>query len=493
MVAFFLRRLRPAPAALPSTAARPPRAPVPLYLPSSLKGSSGAFSLWAAHGSCHDRGGALSPRRAAASSRLHSALAASWLSFSLSFLASFSNFALWSRRALLRPFAAWALHAAGQGLLRGSGDGFFIPSGAALYWKQAGVASKTDPLAPASAGLLLSLGAARRAYLQLHGWSPGLPAAPKRAALGGLLSAAWAAHTLRAAAPAALSPALIPGGALARSGPPAAAHQASLGAACQVAGRLAAPRPALPPAPARFSHERLGGPGALARLGGPGAALLPGPAALLGDYASACALWCHHACAGLLALGGSASHGSLWAARGARPRPLRFYPAHRDRLHAHLLWAAAFSGAHAFGLLVHSDAALALGRHFDSFSDDSLRLRPLPALRAGRLLSPALLFSADSLTCTAPLERSTPDFALCHIHSLSAHVGAFAPAKGLSYSRGSRFPASKSDLGFRFPCDGPGRGGTCQVSPWDHIYLGLFWPYNLLSILGVLGFPVLAA
>ena len=386
-------------------------------------------------------------------------------------MASFSNFALWSRRALLRPFAAWALHAAGQGLLRGSGDGFFIPSGAALYWKQAGVASKTDPLAPASAGLLLSLGAARRAYLQLHGWSPGLPAAPKRAALGGLLSAAWAAHTLRAAAPAALSPALIPGGALARSGPPAAAHQASLGAACQVAGRLAAPRPALPPAPARFSHERL-----TLRL----ALLASTPAAVLQP-------------AGLLALGGSASHGSLWAARGARPRPLRFYPAHRDRLHAHLLWAAAFSGAHAFGLLVHSDAALALGRHFDSFSDDSLRLRPLPALRAGRLLSPALLFSADSLTCTAPLERSTPDFALCHIHSLSAHVGAFAPAKGLSYSRGSRFPASKSDLGFRFPCDGPGRGGTCQVSPWDHIYLGLFWPYNLLSILGVLGFPVLAA
>ena len=40
----------------------------------------------------------------------------------------------------------------------------------------------------------------------------------------------------------------------------------------------------------------------------------------------------------------------------------------------------------------------------------------------------------------------------------------------------------KARLGFRFPCDGPGRGGTCQVSAWDHIFLGLFWMYNAISV-----------
>jgi photosystem I P700 chlorophyll a apoprotein A1 len=40
----------------------------------------------------------------------------------------------------------------------------------------------------------------------------------------------------------------------------------------------------------------------------------------------------------------------------------------------------------------------------------------------------------------------------------------------------------KHVLGFRFPCDGPGRGGTCQVSAWDHVYLGLFWMYNCISV-----------
>ncbi|PHT62367.1 Photosystem I chlorophyll a apoprotein A2 [Capsicum annuum] len=40
----------------------------------------------------------------------------------------------------------------------------------------------------------------------------------------------------------------------------------------------------------------------------------------------------------------------------------------------------------------------------------------------------------------------------------------------------------KANLGFRFPCDGPGRGGTCQVSAWDHVFLELFWMYNSISV-----------
>jgi photosystem I P700 chlorophyll a apoprotein A1 len=54
--------------------------------------------------------------------------------------------------------------------------------------------------------------------------------------------------------------------------------------------------------------------------------------------------------------------------------------------------------------------------------------------------------------------------------------------KGVLYSRSSRLIPDKANLGFRFPCDGPGRGGTCQVSAWDHVFLGLFWIYNAISV-----------
>ena len=29
----------------------------------------------------------------------------------------------------------------------------------------------------------------------------------------------------------------------------------------------------------------------------------------------------------------------------------------------------------------------------------------------------------------------------------------------------------KKDFGYSFPCDGPGRGGTCDISAWDAFYL----------------------
>jgi len=37
------------------------------------------------------------------------------------------------------------------------------------------------------------------------------------------------------------------------------------------------------------------------------------------------------------------------------------------------------------------------------------------------------------------------------------------------------------DFGFAFPCDGPGRGGTCDISAWDAFYLSMFWMLNTLG------------
>ncbi|KAJ8422031.1 hypothetical protein Cgig2_012543 [Carnegiea gigantea] len=36
--------------------------------------------------------------------------------------------------------------------------------------------------------------------------------------------------------------------------------------------------------------------------------------------------------------------------------------------------------------------------------------------------------------------------------------------KGVLFARSSHLISNKANLGFRFPCDGPGRGGICQVS-----------------------------
>ncbi|MFC4290785.1 photosystem I chlorophyll a apoprotein A2, partial [Neobacillus cucumis] len=36
-------------------------------------------------------------------------------------------------------------------------------------------------------------------------------------------------------------------------------------------------------------------------------------------------------------------------------------------------------------------------------------------------------------------------------------------------------------FGFGFSCDGPARGGTCDISSWDSFYLSQFWSLNSSS------------
>ena len=81
-----------------------------------------------------------------------------------------------------------------------------------------------------------------------------------------------------------------------------------------------------------------------------------------------------------------------------------------------------------------------------------------------------------------PINLGTADFMVHHIHAFTIHVTVLILFKGLLYARNSRLIPDKSNLGFRFPCDGPGRGGTCQSSSWDHVFLGLFWMYNSISV-----------
>jgi photosystem I P700 chlorophyll a apoprotein A1 len=76
----------------------------------------------------------------------------------------------------------------------------------------------------------------------------------------------------------------------------------------------------------------------------------------------------------------------------------------------------------------------------------------------------------------------TADFMVHHIHAFTIHVTVLILLKGVLFARSPKLIPDKANLGFRFPCDGPGRGGTCQSSAWDHVFLGLFWMYNSISV-----------
>ena len=134
------------------------------------------------------------------------------------------------------------------------------------------------------------------------------------------------------------------------------------------------------------------------------------------------------------------------------------------------------------------------------FSDSAIQLRPvfaqwiqgLHAAAAGTTAPNALasvsevfngtVIAVGNKIAVGPIPLGTADFMVHHIHAFTIHVTVLILLKGVLYSRSSRLVPDKANLGFAFPCDGPGRGGTCQVSGWDHVFLGLFWMYNSLSI-----------
>ena len=46
---------------------------------------------------------------------------------------------------------------------------------------------------------------------------------------------------------------------------------------------------------------------------------------------------------------------------------------------------------------------------------------------------------------------------------------------------GGLVAAIENFFGYSFPCDGPGRGGTCDISAWDAFYLAVFWMLNTIG------------
>jgi photosystem I P700 chlorophyll a apoprotein A1 len=165
---------------------------------------------------------------------------------------------------------------------------------------------------------------------------------------------------------------------------------------------------------------------------------------------------------------------------------------HRDAIISHLNWVCIFLGFHSFGLYIHNDTMRALGRPQDMFSDTAINLQPIfrpvdarvcmrhgrwqyctgcPSWASARYSTVTWSRSGARWRCQ-PFLLGTADFMVHHIHAFTIHVTVLILLKGVLFARSSRLIPDKGELGFRFPCDGPGRGGTCQVSGWDHVFLG---------------------
>ncbi|KAJ0798737.1 Photosystem I P700 chlorophyll a apoprotein A2 [Helianthus annuus] len=175
---------------------------------------------------------------------------------------------------------------------------------------------------------------------------------------------------------------------------------------------------------------------------------------------------------------------------------------HKEAIISHLSWASLFLGFHTLGLYVHNDVMLAFGT-----PEKQILIEPIfaqwiqsahgktsygfdillsstsgPAFNAGRSIwLPGWLNAVNENSNSLFLTIGPGDFLVHHAIALGLHTTTLILVKGALDARGSKLMPDKKDFGYSFPCDGPGRGGTCDISAWDAFYLAVFWMLNTIG------------
>ena len=232
---------------------------------------------------------------------------------------------------------------------------------------------------------------------------------------------------------------------------------------------------------------------------------LPSYAFIARDYTTQAALYTHHQyIAGFLMVGAFA-HGAIFLVRDYDPEAnknnvLSRVLQHKEAIISHLSWVSLFLGFHTLSLYVHNDVVVAFGTPekqiliepvFAQFVQaasgkalygfDTLLSNPDSIAQTGAAWLPGWLDAINSGTNSLFLTIGPGDFLVHHAIALGLHTTTLILVKGALDARGSKLMPDKKDFGFAFPCDGPGRGGTCDISAWDSFYLAMFWMLNTLG------------
>ena len=232
---------------------------------------------------------------------------------------------------------------------------------------------------------------------------------------------------------------------------------------------------------------------------------LPSYAFIAKDYTTQAALYTHHQYIAGFLVTGAFAHGAIFLVRDYDPEAnknnvLSRALQHKEAIISHLSWVSLFLGFHTLSLYVHNDVVVAFGTPekqiliepvFAQFVQaasgkalygfDVLLSNPDSLAFNGAAYLPGWLDAINSGTNSLFLSIGPGDFLVHHAIALGLHTTTLILVKGALDARGSKLMPDKKDFGFAFPCDGPGRGGTCDISAWDSFYLALFWTLNTLG------------
>ncbi|MFK8182913.1 MAG: photosystem I core protein PsaB [Phormidesmis sp.] len=237
---------------------------------------------------------------------------------------------------------------------------------------------------------------------------------------------------------------------------------------------------------------------------------LPPYAFIAKDFTTTAALYTHHQYIAGFIMMGAFAHGAIFLIRDYDPAAnennvLARVLDHKEAIISHLSWVSLFLGFHTLGLYVHNDVVVAFGTPEKQILVEPVFAQWVQAASGKALYGfDTLLSNPDSIAATAwpnnaavwlPgwfdainsgsnslfLAIGPGDFLVHHAIALGLHTTTLILVKGALDARGSKLMPDKKDFGYSFPCDGPGRGGTCDISAWDSFYLAMFWMLNTIG------------
>jgi photosystem I P700 chlorophyll a apoprotein A2 len=234
---------------------------------------------------------------------------------------------------------------------------------------------------------------------------------------------------------------------------------------------------------------------------------LPPYAFIAQDFTTQASLYTHHQYISGFIICGAFAHGAIFLVRDYNPETSRGNVLfrvieHKEALISHLSWVSLFLGFHTLGLYVHNDTIQAFGTPERQILIEPIFAQWVQAAQGKAIYGfDILLRSPNNVASSAGMNVWLPgwlvainnninslfiaigpgDFLVHHDISLGLHVTTLILVKGALDRRGSKLIPDKKDFGYSFPCDGPGRGGTCDVSAWDSFYLGVFWILNTIG------------
>jgi len=195
------------------------------------------------------------------------------------------------------------------------------------------------------------------------------------------------------------------------------------------------------------------------------------------DSVTFVALYVHHSWIASFLMMGSFAHAGIFLIRdytinmAASTRPKQEQDvicrilAHKAAIISHLSWICLWLGFHTLGLYIHNDTVVAFGE-----PEKQILIEPVFA----QIIQGSYCQSFGSFL----LPLGPGDLLAHHAIALGLHVTVLILLKGSLDGRGSKLMPDKIHFGYGFACDGPGRGGTCDISAWDSFYLATFWMLN---------------